>query len=109
MKTTQVMGLGEPEPFGKQSLFQPPLPEQKQPQSISHGQDKPTAKKPPIILVKGSGASDRLPMTLEITKKSLLIIQEYQNRYRMKTGHAIPKWKIISEALELYEEAKGGE
>jgi len=108
MKSTQVMGLGEPEPFGKKSLFQPPTPERVPSAPTPAVQSKKKEKTPPV-LGKRSNGSERLRMTLEITQKSLSIIKETQHRYRLATGHALPKWKIISEALELYEKSKAGE
>lgn len=109
MNSTLLTGLGKPAPFGKKSLFQPPsVPEQKQSLPAYQDSNKKPAKKPSKTLVKAHG-TDRLAMTLEITKKSLLFIQEYQNRYRLERGYVIPKWQIISEALELFEKSKAGE
>ncbi len=109
MKTTQVTGLGEPAPFGKKSLFQPPMSEPQQSPPLPNDKNKQPVKKTSTILAKKSNESQQLRTTLQITKKSLSIIYEYQNRYRIQTGHTLPQWKIISEALELYEQAKGGE
>jgi hypothetical protein len=108
MNATHVMGLGKPEPFGKKSLFQPPISEPPQAPTTPSDKNKQPVKKSSAILAKKSNESERLRTTLQITKKSLSIIYEYQNRYRIQTGHTLPQWKIISEALELYEQAKIG-
>jgi hypothetical protein len=94
MSAQQPTGLGEPDPIGKKSLFQPP------------GASKVPADKPERP--KASPTNSRIRMTLEITKKSLSIMQEMQSKYRLETGHLLPKWRIISESLELYEKARKG-
>ena len=95
MSNQQPIGLGEPDPIGKKSLFQPP------------GASKiPTER---LEKKRAQPVIARVRMTLEITKKSLAIMQEYQGKYRLETGHLLPKWKIISESLELYEKARKGE
>jgi hypothetical protein len=48
-------------------------------------------------------------MTLEMTFRDLAIVQEAQSEYRLKTGCPLPKWKIIGDALELYEKMRKGE
>lgn len=95
MSSQQPTGLGEPDLIGKKSLFQPP------------GTSKAPANRPEYKKTKP--INSRIRMTLEITKKSLAIMQEAQSRYRLDTGHLLPKWKIISESLELYEKARKGE
>jgi len=91
MNPTKAVGLGEPEVVGKKALFQAPQ-EPKEPK-------RATPEKTPKV-----GIGDRrVRMTLELTMSSLAIIQEWQGRYRLKTGHPLPKWKIIGEALDLYE------
>ena len=95
MKPSKAIGLGEPEVVGKKSLFQPP-PETQETKIM-------TGEKPPVVNDR------RIRMTLELTMQSLSIIQELQGRYRLKTGHPLPKWKIISDALELYEKTKKGD
>jgi len=107
MNATQITGLGEPELVGKKFLFQPPVVERKQPETIQVEKNKNAEKKPPV-LIKESLGSERVRMTLGITKKSLSIIQEQQSRHRLQTGYALPKWKIIDDALELYEQSKAG-
>lgn len=108
MSTTQVTGLGEPEPFGKKSLFPSPVARSKQPETMQVEKSKNVEEKPPA-LVKETIGSARIRLTLGITKKSLSIIQEQQSRYRLKTSQALPKWKIIDDALELYAQSKAGE
>lgn len=95
MNPSKAIGLGEPEVFGKKSLFQPP--------------DKGMERKDRRIQEHFQENAERVRMTLEITKGSLSIIQEWQSRYRLDTGHPLPKWRIIGEALELYEKMRKGE
>lgn len=95
MKPSKTVGLGEPDVTGKKALFQPP--------------QKKTDSKPKAIESKSQNLERRVRMTLEVTLRSLAIIQEAQGKFRLDTGHPLPKWKIISEALELYEKKmKGG-
>ena len=93
MNPSNATGLGEPEAVGKKSLFQPPSPGQERNENIE--------------ALKISGA--RMRMTLEMTRESLEIVQRYQSQYRLENGHALPKWKIISEALVLYDKTKKGD
>ena len=95
MSNQQPTGLGEPDPIGKKSLFQPPT-------ALNVRVDRPSRPTIPAAI-------PRMRMTLEITKKSLAIMQDFQSKYRLETGHLLPKWKIISEALELYQQARKGE
>jgi hypothetical protein len=95
MNTSKAIGLGEPEIVGKKSLFQPP-------QKTSE-QDAVTVKKSPTIVER------RVRMTLEVSLKSLSIVQESQSQYRLRTGHSLPKWKIIDDALEMYGKSRKGE
>lgn len=110
MKTKGIIGLGEPEPFGKQSLFQPPEKYAAQSPIVTENAEKPlrkaisTPKTKTITLPE-----ERIRMALDVTRQSLSIMQELQGQYRLATGHMLPKWKIISEALELYKQAKVGE
>lgn len=95
MSLTKTTGLGEPELSGKKSLFQPPS------QILSPTKPESRITKPIV--------EARLRLTLELTKQSIAIIQEHQSRYRLERGHALPKWKIISDALVLYDKAGKGE
>jgi len=95
MNPSKATGLGEPEPIGKKSLFQPPG-------KIDSHREKITDSSK---LTSGS----RMRMTLEVTRQSLAIMQEYQSRYRLEHGRALQKWKIISDALVLYDKEKKGE
>ena len=101
MNPSKTTGLGEPEPIGKKSLFQPPAERRSHPASPTDQSEEPS---PP----KETHPDQRVRMTLEITKKSLAIIQELQGKYRLETGHPLPKWKLISASLELYAKARKG-
>lgn len=92
MNPGKATGLGEPEPVGKKSLFQPPA-------AIHQPEVKTEKTSTPML-------GPRLRMTLEVTRQSLQIIQEVQSRYRLENGHALPKWRIISDALVLYDKQK---
>lgn len=95
MNPTKTTGLGEPELTGKKSLFQPPSNVQ-------------TPITPGIKQIKPV-TDIRLRLTLELTKQSIAIIQDHQSQYRLEHGHALPKWKIISDALVLYDKERKGE
>lgn len=108
MKPAQVTGLGEPELFGKKSLFQPPADNSDQNLSEPKRVEKTIQREKPVRQ-ETSSPEERIRMALDITKKSLSIIQEHQGRYRLENGHLLPKWKIISDALELYAQSKAGD
>lgn len=93
MNPSNTIGLGEPEAVGKKSLFQPPSSRQERSEKTE--------------ALKSFGV--RMRMTLEMTRESLEIVQRHQSLYRLEYGHALPKWKIISEALALYDKNKKGE
>ncbi len=95
MSNQPSTGLGEPEPIGKKNLFQPPKT------------SKAITKRPEAVKFISKPA--RISMTLEITKKSLAILQDVQSKYRLETGRLLPKWKVISAALEAYEKMQKGE
>lgn len=88
MNNIKTTGLGEPEPIGKKSLFQPP------------------AKKQPVLAntsAKRVGESmSRLRITTDLSQKAMEVIQQMQHEHRLRTGKSLPAWKIVSEALELY-------
>jgi hypothetical protein len=95
MNSSKAIGLGEPEIVGKKSLFQAPR--------------QAEAKKEPLFQKPSVKPERRVRMTLEMTFKALSIVQEAQSHYRLRTGRPLPKWKIIGEALEIYEKTKKGE
>jgi len=73
MTFSQNTGLGEPEPFGKSILFQPP---KKQVEKRNPNSDRGEVQdRPP-----------RLRITTDVTKQALAIIQELQHHHRLKTG-----------------------
>ena len=92
MTFSQTTGLGEPEPFGKSTLFQPPT---KQPEKVKSDRGEKRERFP------------RLRITTDVTKQALEIIQELQYHHRVKTGKTLPAWKIISAAVEQYGKHKG--
>ena len=95
MNASKPTGLGEPELLGKKALFQPP-------REVKKAIRKPTPKPTPT-------APERVRTTISLTKQALGILQENQHRHRLKTGGFLPTWKVISEALKLYEEKRKGE
>ena len=91
MNFSQTTGLGEPEPFGKSTLFQPPT---KQPEKVKSDRGEKRQRTP------------RLRITTDVTKQALEVIQEMQHHHRVKTGKTLPAWKIISAAVEKYGKQK---
>lgn len=96
MNSSTPTGLGEPIFPGKRSLFQPPKPakkphEKKQPHTHTRHQKK--ADEPRV---------KRIRTTTELTPQALTVIQDVQQRYRLKTGKVLPVWKIISQAIERH-------
>ena len=89
MNAQKATGLGEPEPIGKKSLFQPP------PKKQAVEKEKP----------KRVGEQERTPrlrITTDLTQQAMETLQALQHQHRMKTGKSLPAWKIVSTALELY-------
>jgi len=100
MNAARPTGLGEPELSGKLSLFQPPKSSKSEkpakPQNTEPGQ----ISKPPQVR--------RVHTTLDLTWEALQVIQEIQQRYRLKTGKVLPQWKAVSQAIVDYAQAKQG-
>ena len=90
MNKSHPTGLGEPELVGKKALFQPP---RKRPTSI---------KTKPIRKHKAVNPPLRIRMTMDITKDAMAILQDIRHRHRLTTGKALPLWKIVSQAIEIY-------
>ncbi len=99
MTPIRATGLGEPEPLGKKALFRPPQeePERKQPEPEETRISAVPRKKEPA-----PESAARVRMTMEITKRSLAILQELRSEYRLRTGKSLPGWKIVSAAIECY-------
>ena len=87
MKASKATGLGEPEPFGKKTLFRPPPKNQ----IISKESPKRVGERIP-----------RLRITTDLTKQAMETIQGLQHQHRLQTGKMLPIWKIVSAALEKY-------
>ena len=94
MNVITTTGLGDPEPIGKKSLFQPPGKKQVLPEKSSQ---------------RGGEGLPRLRITTDLTKQALETIQALQHRHRMQTGRTLPAWKIVSAAVELYGKQKKDE
>ncbi|MFC1878301.1 hypothetical protein ACFLZW_00160 [Chloroflexota bacterium] len=88
MNATHTTGLGNPEPVGKKTLFQPPVDNKKE------TADTPTSKKIP--------APRRVRTTIGLTNRALAVIQQIQHQHRLKTGTVLPLWKLVSRAVERY-------
>jgi hypothetical protein len=97
MNTTRPTGLGEPELNGKLSLFRPPdqTKNKQQPRTESEGNDR------------GSNdlSTKRVRTTLDLTWGALQVVQELQQRHRLKTGKVLPLWKAASMAIEGFAQA----
>jgi len=88
MKTVHAIGLGEPEPQGKRSLFRP------------SNEDKIA---PPNLHAKiEQGTRRRLRTTIDLSIHTIEIIREIENRYRAETGRVLPVWKVVCQAIEYY-------
>jgi hypothetical protein len=98
MNATNPTGLGDPVLSGKRSLFQPPPAEGKSesPPPNRNIRRVTRVKQPPV---------QRIRTTTELTPQALTVIQEVQQRYRLKTGKVLPVWKVISQAVEKHGKA----
>lgn len=90
MNTTHPTGLGEPEPVGKKSLFQPP------------GKANEKSSAMPIEEREWETTARRVRTTIGLTPQALSVIQDIQNRHRLETGRVLPLWKLVSQAVEFY-------
>lgn len=81
MKSPHAIGLGEPAPGGKLTLFQPAQDEKTNPRA----------------------QEQRIRTTIELTQESLIALQKVQQEYRLRTGHVLPLWKALSQVIEAYQ------
>ena len=88
MNKTYTIGLGEPEPQGKRSLFR------------SSNEEKTAQPNLPAKIEQGSRR--RLRTTIDLSIHTIEIIREIQNRYRAETGRVLPVWKLVCQAIEFY-------
>ena len=106
MKASGITGLGNPEPIGKKSLFQPPKTEK--PSKLETIPDKrPESRKVPAPKKDHSSpqrkkSPKRVRTTIDLTTGALKVIQGIQLRYRLNTGKVLPLWKAVSNAIEYY-------
>ena len=101
MNASRIVGLGEPEIGGKKALFQPAtIPKKREPATLPQSNKKQTTQ---------AQAPKNVHITADITRQALQVILDLQRRHRLATGKALPKWKVISEALVLYGKTKQGE
>lgn len=90
MKNPHPTGLGHPQPTGKLSLFQPPPEDTKK----DHYGDQDH---------KGASSTrKRIRTTIDLTMEALVILQQVQQEYRLKTGKVLPLWKALSQVISAY-------
>jgi hypothetical protein len=95
MTITKIKGIGEPEPLGKKSLFQPP-PDGENKMLLGEGSARSSA--PPV-------PQKRIRTTVRLTSKALSILQSIQNKHRLETGEALPLWLALSRIIEKSEKS----
>jgi hypothetical protein len=98
MKPTHPTGLGELHIPGKRSLFQPPHMTTQPQEPVTKPQNKNIRQKKS----EPKNRTQRIHVTLDLTPEALTILQEIQHKHRLRTGKALPSWKVISGALEAY-------
>ena len=112
MNTSNLLGLGEPELIGKKALFRPSRDEQPQEVAKDHSNSKKTDKvrnsKSLQRPIKSKNRVKRVHMTIDLTTKALVIIQNIQLGYRLETGKVLPLWRAVSQAIEYYGKSKHG-
>ena len=92
MKALYTTGIGEPQPLGKKSLFQPP----------SNVEEKSMRGSVEDLPKSGGEPGYKVRTTIIMPKQTLVTILGMQNRHRLETGRVLPLWKLISQAVEQY-------
>ena len=108
MSISHPTGLGEPEPEGKLSLFQPPKT------LAHHDHEKNQEINMPVEAVlttkrptqKKTTPEKRIRTTIDLTSEALVILQQVQQDYRLKTGRVLPMWKALSMVITEYTKRK---
>ena len=94
MRNVHAIGLGDPQPVGKQALFQPAVEKDR-------GLDPDGLISVPV-LAEVENTPERVRTTLELTHQAMSIIQEIQCSHRLNTGRVLPLWRLVSQAIEYY-------
>ena len=106
MKLKRPTGLGEPQPEGKLSLFQPPkgrmdhTPEASR--STNSFDDAMLIRQDRNV--KKPTSPHRIRTTIDLTGDALVILQQVQQEHRLRTGRALPIWKALSLVIAAYAE-----
>jgi hypothetical protein len=108
MSAPHTTGLGEPGPIGKKALFRPPVEKRPGRPDAGNTPSKADPRKPGRTDDESRRSPKRVRITAALTGRALEIIQELQNQHRLRTGRALPQWRVVSDAIEYYGEAKGG-
>ncbi|HEY9078067.1 MAG TPA: hypothetical protein VIO61_16140 [Anaerolineaceae bacterium] len=95
MNKIHPTGLGEPQPVGKSTLFQPA----DEKQESQKGRDQNLAFDP------RNADANRVRTTLELTSQAFTVIQQLQYTHRLQTGKVFPLWKLVSQVIESYGKA----
>jgi hypothetical protein len=102
MSVQPPTGLGEPGPIGKKALFKPP--DTKRPaETVRENIPKEADQRKQGRATNGpKRTQERVRITTFLTGRALAIIQEVQSQHRLRTGRALPQWRVISDAIEQY-------
>ncbi len=108
MSISHPIGLGEPEPEGKLSLFQPPKT------GVHHDHEENQERDMPVKASqttkrhteKKTIPEKRIRTTIDLTSEALVILQQVQQDYRLKTGRVLPMWKALSMVITAYTKRK---
>jgi hypothetical protein len=99
MNSSNLVGLGDPVLSGKKALFQPSSDQTIQPDRevlATKGENEQKEEKPKEAPPK------QVHITTDLTREAMQVVLDQQRRYRLDTGKALPKWKVISDALIYY-------
>lgn len=94
MSKSNITGLGEPEPLGKKSLFNPT-------RELKDVKKKNKMSELSVKKIQPDGTK-RIKTTIELTNDAMEILLNFQNKHRLKTGRVLPLWKIVSNAMLKY-------
>jgi len=100
MSALPLKGLGDPDTIGKQALFQPPAPESVENRKVT------TKDKAPEGRESKANPMRRVHITTDLTMEALQTIQVIQQQHRLVTGKVLPMWKVVSQAIQYYDQMR---
>ena len=89
-------------------MFRPPVPEFKENPVAQNGPaGEDTKKSTAKVKHPKTHPIRRVHITTDLTVEALQAIEAIRQDYRLKHGKVLPQWKVLSQAIAFYAQARG--